>query len=122
VVTGRAPLTGLNDWGAESLPLGPLNRIGSWRMTEASVTPVIRIASDASDHELEARALRSLERQTRLQGEAASGPARRPAGFAEEVVTVPRNELAQVTEAVEQDLTARPRVPLLFGGLASHDR
>jgi hypothetical protein len=65
---------------------------------------------------------RGDRRQTRLQGEAASGPARRPAGFAEEVVTVPRNELAQVTEAVQQDLTARPRVPLLFGGLASHDR
>jgi hypothetical protein len=29
VVTGRAPLTGLNDWGAESLLLGPLSRIGS---------------------------------------------------------------------------------------------
>ena len=29
VVTGRAPLTGLNDWGAAPLPLGPLNRIGS---------------------------------------------------------------------------------------------
>ena len=94
-----------------------------WRETESSVAPVIRIASDASDHELEARALRSLERQTQLQGEAASGPAPELADLAEPVaVTVPRNGLARVTEAVGRDLTARPGVPLLFGGLTGHDR
>jgi hypothetical protein len=92
-----------------------------WRETEASVAPVIRIASDASDHELEARALRSLERQTQLQGEATSGPAPEPAGVAEEVVTVPRNPLAQAADVVKRDLAARPGVPLLFGGLADRD-
>jgi hypothetical protein len=94
-----------------------------WRATEASVAAVIRIASDASDHELQARALRSLERQTRLQGEAAHGPAPDLAGIAEPpLVTVPRNGLARVTEAVRRDLIERPGAPVLFGGLTGHDR
>jgi len=94
-----------------------------WRETEASVAAVVRVASAASDHELQARALRSLERQTQLQGEAAAEPAGEPFEFAESpVVTVPRSGLARVTEAVRRDIVERPGVPLLFGGLTGHDR
>ena len=45
-----------------------------WRETEAPVAAVVRIASDPSDHDLQARALRSLERQTKRQGEIGTEP------------------------------------------------
>ena len=94
-----------------------------WRETEAPIAAVVRIASDASDHDLQARALRSLERQTKRQGEIATEPAGKPIEFAESpVVTMPRTPLARLTEVVRRDLVEKPGVPLLFGGLTGHDQ
>jgi hypothetical protein len=91
--------------------------------TEASAAAVLRVASAASDPELQARALRALDRQTQLHGEMAQEPAGKPAQLVEPAVTtVPRTPLGQVTEAVRRDLTERLDVPLLFGGLTGHDR
>ena len=94
-----------------------------WGETEASAAAVLRVAAAASDPELQARALRALERQTQLHGQTAHEPAGKPAQWVEPaVVTVPRTPLARVTEAVRRDLTERPGAPLLFGGLTGHDR
>ena len=95
-----------------------------WRETEAPVAAVVRIASDPSDHDLQARALRSLERQTKRRGEIGTEPARKPIGFAEPpiVVNAGTSSLSQLTEVVRRDLDEKPGVPLLFGGRAGHDQ
>ena len=95
-----------------------------WRKTEAPVAAVIRIASDASDRDLQARALRSLERLTQARDEALTGSAGKPIGFAEPPIVVNRGTtpLARLTEVVRRNLVEKPGVPLLFGGLTGHDQ
>jgi hypothetical protein len=105
----------LADYGAEQ-PNG-------WRETGASVAAVVRIASDASDPDLQDRALRSLERLRRGRDGALAESAGKPIGVPDPIVvnwgTTP---LAQVMEVVRRDLVERPGVPLLFGGRTGHDQ
>ena len=105
----------LSDYGEEQ-PNG-------WRETEASVSALVRIASDASDPELQDRALRSLERLTRDRDEALAESAE-VAEVAESpiVVNMGTNSLARLTQAVRRDLVERPGVPLLFGRRTGHDQ
>jgi hypothetical protein len=94
-----------------------------WRETETSVAAVIRIASDASDPDLQDRALRSLERLTRGRDEALGESARKPIRFAPPIVVNKGiTPLARLTEVVRRDLVERPGVPLLFGGRTGHDQ
>lgn len=85
-----------------------------WRETSASITAVMRIATEAGDHGLAGRALEWLEHEDRLQGVCGPEPAGLAGDGSEDQEGTPRADRQHPLEQIVQ-ADSGPDGPVVFG-------